>query len=343
MLNARILTGRNPLKTILRLDEIRRLVEVPRLIREIETGFVLYSEGQVNVPPVGFLHFDEPPGDVHIKYGAVVADEYYVLKMASAFYDNPEQGLPISDGLILVFSQKTGELKLILLDECWLTDMRTAAAGAVAAKHLAARKVHSIGIVGTGTQARLQLELLQGVVDCNSCFVWGRDPRKVQMMIKDLQEKDSFRKRGLVISAVDRLDDLVSRCNLIVTTTSSKTPLIRADNVQKGTHITAMGSDDHGKQELESRLLGKADVVVADSIAQCIDHGECFAAIRDKQINERSILELGKVIKNPEIGRTREDQITIADLTGVAIQDIQIAKMVARALVATDKQGSGPD
>lgn len=125
-----------PMTTVLKLDAIKRLIDIPQLISEIEAGFVLYSEGRVNVPPVGFLHFDEPPGDVHIKYGFVTGDEYYVLKMASGFYNNPALGLPTGDGLLLVFSQKTGELKLILLDECWLTDMRTAAAGAVAAKYL---------------------------------------------------------------------------------------------------------------------------------------------------------------------------------------------------------------
>jgi len=135
--------------TVLQLDEIKRLVDIPQVIREMETGFVLYSEGQVEVPPVGFLHFEKPPGDVHIKYGFVSGDEYYVLKMASGFYNNADLGLPISDGLLLVFSQKTGELKLILLDKCWLTDVRTAAAGAVAAKHLAPKDIHRIGIVGT--------------------------------------------------------------------------------------------------------------------------------------------------------------------------------------------------
>ena len=119
---------------------------------------------------------------------------------------------------------------------------------------------------------------------------------------------------------------------LIVTTTSARSPLILADQVQKGTHITAMGSDDHGKQELEAELLAKADLVVADSVSQCVDHGECFVAVQGKQIEEDSILELGNVIKNPVIGRTSEDQITVVDLTGVAIQDIQIAKMVDRAL-----------
>ena len=321
-----------PVATVLELDEIKRLLDTTQLIEEIETGFVLYSEGKVNVPPVGFLHFDDPPGDVHIKYGFVSGDDYYVLKMASGFYNNSELDLPVADGVILVFSQKTGELKLILLDKCWLTDMRTAAAGAVAAKHLAPKTIHDIGIVGTGVQARMQLEMLRTVVDCQSCFIWGRDSTKVQGMLDDLRASESIQAWGLDIQAAETLDDLVSDCNLIVTTTSARNPLIRGDQVRKGTHITAMGSDDDGKQELEAALLAKADRVVADSISQCSQYGECLHAIQGGLIEEGSILELGQVIKNPAIGRTSEDQITIVDLTGVAIQDIQIAKMVDRAL-----------
>lgn len=323
--------------TVLQLDEIKRLIDVPQLIREIEAGFVLYSEGQVIVPPVGFLHFDKPPGDVHIKYGFVSGDEYYVLKMASGFYNNRELGLPISDGLLLVFSQKTGELKLILLDKCWLTDMRTAAAGAVAAKHLAPRRINHIGIVGSGVQAGMQLEMLRDVVDCLSCFIWGRDSNKVQRLIDDLRSRESVRAWGLEIKATEALDDLVSQCNLIVTSTSAKSPLIRADQVQEGTHITAMGSDDRGKQELEAEVLARADLVVADSVSQCVDHGECLRAVQGGHLEKGSILELGQVIKNPEIGRTSENQITVVDLTGVAIQDIQIAKMIDRALMEDKK------
>ena len=317
---------------VLELDEIKRFIDPGQLVREIEIGFVLYSEGRVVVPPVGFLHFEQPPGDVHIKYGFVTGDDFYVLKMASGFYDNPERDLPVSDGLLLVFSQKTGQLEMILLDKCWLTDMRTAAAGAVAAKHLAASDIHHIGIVGTGVQARMQLEMLSGVIDCQSCLVWGRDTDKAQRMIEDLQAGEVVQAWGLDLEVVTDIDELVGQCNLIVTTTSAREPLIRADQVRKGTHITAMGSDDHGKQELEAEVLARADRVVADSVSQCVDHGECFHAVQADQIEEGSILELGNVIKNPKIGRTSEDQITVVDLTGVAIQDIQIAKMVEQAV-----------
>ena len=316
--------------TVLKLDEIKNLLDIPQLIRDIEAGFVLYSEGRVKVPPVGFLHFDDPPGDVHIKYGFVSGDDYYVLKMASGFYNNPDLGLPASNGLVLLFSQKTGELKLIILDECWLTDIRTAAAGAVAAKHLAPRTITHIGIVGTGVQAGLQLEILRHVVDCNRCIIWGRNPEKAQALINELQSRDAFSGWQLQFQATQDMEFLTSQCELIVTTTSAKEPLIKAEQVKKGTHITAIGADDHGKQELDAEILARADILVADSVSQCVDHGECFHAVNNNLIEKNKILELGHVIKNPYMGRTNDDQISIVDLTGVAIQDIQAAKMVNR-------------
>ena len=220
---------------VLELEEIKRQISVPDLIQATEDGFVLYSDGKVVVPPVGFLNFEDPPGDVHIKYGYVKGDDVYVLKIASGFYENAKLGVPFADGVLLVFSQKTGHIQVVLHDQCWLTDMRTAAAGAVAARHLAPSAVKAIGIVGTGTQARMQLELLEGVVDCDQCYVWGRDAGKVTAMIEELNANDTIRKWGLNIDAAPDIDDLCAKCNLIVTTTSAREALINADQVQPGT------------------------------------------------------------------------------------------------------------
>lgn len=319
------------MKALLTLDEIQRFVDIPQLILAIEQGFLSYSEGHSEVPPVGFLHFDEPPGDVHVKYGYIHGGEYYVLKVASAFYNNAEGNHPVNDGIVLVFSSQSGAIEFVLQDEGWLTDIRTAAAGAVAAKHLANSTIDTIGIIGTGVQARLQLELLRDVVNCQKCLVWGRSSTKAQQMIDELYQNPVIQDWGIEIMLADNSDSLVSQSRLIITTTSARTPLIFADKVQKGTHITAMGSDDDGKQELVSDLLAKADRVIADSISQCIDHGECHSAIRDKQIEESAVFELGDVIKNPAKARTQENQITIADLTGVAVQDIVVANMVAKS------------
>ncbi len=315
---------------ILGLSQIKELIDVPELITELEEGYALYAEGKVEVPPVGFLHFEDPPGDVHIKYGYIKGDRVYVLKMASGFH-NPELGITVSDGLLLVFSQQTGKLESILLDECYLTDVRTAVGGAVAAKHLAPREVTGIGIVGTGVQARMQLQMLQHTVDCDRVIVWGRNPERVDRLVADIRQEATFWPTEFELTGTTDMDYLTSNSNLIVTTTAAKAPLIHAEQIRPGTHITAMGSDDDGKQELDARLLQKADLVVADSRSQCLAYGEISHAVKQRLIEESDILELGEVIRDPALARTGEEQITVADQTGVAVQDIQIAKMVSRA------------
>ena len=149
------------------------------LMAAIEAGFVAYSQERAIVPPVGELLLADPPGEVHIKYGYIKDEEYYVIKIASGFYDNPGLGLPSSNGLMLLFSQKTGQLVSTFLDEGLLTDIRTAVAGAIAAKYLGPREVGCIGIVGTGMQARLQLQHLRAVTECRQVLVWGRDQAKL--------------------------------------------------------------------------------------------------------------------------------------------------------------------
>lgn len=291
------------------------------LIQIIEDGFVSYSKGNVIVPPVGHLPFTRPPGDLHIKYGYIKDDDYYVVKLASGFYENPKIGLSSSNGLMLIFSQKTGELLSILLDEGHLTDIRTALAGAVVAKHLAPKNINAIGIVGTGIQARLQLQFLKSILDCREVIVWGRSDEKLNDY-KKAQSLSDFN----IIPTRD-LSELTQRCNFIVTTTPSTSPLLLSDEIQSGTHITAVGADTPGKQELEATLFGKASIIVADSKSQCIDHGDLFHAIQNNRISENQIIELGALIVKGS-SRKNDTEITIADLTGVAIQDIQIAKYI---------------
>jgi ornithine cyclodeaminase len=317
---------------IVSLDQIKKSLNFSDLITDLEHGYKMYSDGNVEVPPVGFLHFDDPPGDVHLKYGYIKNDDIYVVKIASGFYNNHELGISSSDGLILVFSQKTGVLQSILLDECYLTDIRTAVGGAVVAKYLAPSKVSKIGIVGTGVQARLQLQMLQYVVDCNQFVIWGRNQEKIDLLIKDVKSQVGFWPNEFEIEGTTDMNYLTAQCNLIVTTTGATAPLIDADQISLGTHITAMGSDDFGKMELDAKLLQKADLLVADSISQCVHHGEMLQGIKNNYIKEEDILELGNVISNPKLGRTDDKQITIADQTGVAVQDIQIAKMVNKLM-----------
>ena len=307
------------------LKEIKEALVGLNIVPAIEDGFVQYSNGNVVVPPVGELIFDDPPGDVHIKYGYIKNDDIYVIKIASGFFNNAALGLPSSQGMMLAYSQKTGAPVAILHDEAHLTNIRTAAAGAVVAKYLAPDNVECIGIIGTGTQARLQLEYLSGIVDCKHVKVWGRHVDHTDAYCAEMN------KQGYSVSSTD-LESLTKACNLIVTTTPSTEPLIASDWVQPGTHITAMGSDTPGKQELDTEILNRADRVVADSIAQCIERGEIAKALEAGVLVEDEVVELGHVISGKAEGRTRADQLTVADLTGVAVQDIQITKAVFNSL-----------
>jgi len=292
----------------------------------IEEGFIAYSEGKVVVPPVGELVFDDPPGDVHIKYGYIKNGDYFVIKVASGFYDNVKLGLPPADGLMLVFSQKTAQLECILLDECHLTNVRTAAAGAVVAKYLAPKNVERIGVFGAGVQGKMQVEALLPVVDCRDVIVWGTGEEELESY------REAMSGHELEIQTTMTSDEIAATCNLIVTATPSHIPLLRAEQIREGTHITAMGSDTREKNELEPAILRKADLVVADSIEQCRVRGEIYHALTAGVLQEGDVLELGKIIVDPALQRTADSQITIADLTGVAVQDIQISKAVYQIL-----------
>ena len=307
-------------------QKIKELVTDLDLLPMIERGFVAYSSGHSVVPPVGELQLDK--GEVHIKYGFIKEQPYYVIKIASGFYGNNELNLPSSNGCMLVFCQNTGQLRAVLLDEGYLTDVRTAVAGAVAAKYLAPTEVNRIGIVGTGIQAEKQLEWLSKVVDCRNVLVWGRSRENAEKFVAGVRGEAFAREHGFQIELASDTRQLQRMCNLIVTTTPATEPLLSIEDLQPGTHITAVGSDTPDKQELDCNILAQADVVVADSRSQCQIRGEISQALRAGKLNADSIVELGSVISGDEVGRSNDQQITVADLTGVAVQDIQIASAV---------------
>lgn len=313
-------------------DQIKQTVDKIDITEQLEAGFIAYSRNRVVVPPVGELVFDQPPGDTHIKYGYIKDDDYFVIKIASGFYENYKLNLPSSSGLMLLFSQKSGMLESVLIDEGYLTNVRTAIAGQIVAKYMAPKVVSGIGVFGTGIQGRMQVKYLKSVTDCNRIVAWGRAN----------SDFDSYRSEmeslGYEVKTTTEAGVVTRQCNLIITATPSREPLIQANQVMPGTHITAMGSDTAEKQELDSKILGKADIVVADSIEQCITRGEIHRALKAGELDKADLIELGDVIAKPELGRGSADQLTVADLTGVAVQDIQITKAVYQAILAATDQ-----
>ncbi|MHA2293818.1 MAG: ornithine cyclodeaminase family protein [Candidatus Hodarchaeales archaeon] len=313
---------------LVNLSEIKEIIKEIDPIKEIEEGFIAYSQGKVIVPPVGEMIFQDPPGDVHIKYGFIKNNDYFVIKIASGFYDNLKLGLPSSNGLMLLFSQKTGELICILHDEGYLTNVRTAAAGAVAAKYLAPSNVHRIGIFGSGTQGRMQLEYLQQITECKDAIVWGRNSRNLELYKRDMEHL------GFNIETTEESKDITSSCNLIVTCTPSTKPLIYSNQIRKGIHITAVGSDTPDKLEIDPKILKTADRVIVDSISQVLERGESYHAMKNGLMKKDDLIEIGEMITNKVLQRTSDDEVTVADLTGVAVQDIQISKAVWSAIIS---------
>ncbi|MHA2306000.1 MAG: ornithine cyclodeaminase family protein, partial [Candidatus Hodarchaeales archaeon] len=273
---------------------------------------------------VGEMIFDDPnyPGDCHIKYGFIKGDKYYAIKIAQGFYNNPKLGLPSINGLNILFNQKNGIIECILLDEGYLTNIRTACAGAIAAKYMAPETVNRIGIFGTGIQGKLQLRYLKYVTNCRKVTIWGRSEESLNKYREEMVDS------GFDIQTTLNVEDITNTCNLIVTCTPSKDPLIKVNQIQKGTHITALGSDTPEKQELDSEILHKADRVISDSISQAESRGECYHAMKNGKITKEELIELGTMISNKKYQRSSNDEITVVDLTGVAVQDIQISKAV---------------
>jgi ornithine cyclodeaminase len=304
--------------------EIEAVLTNLDLMPLIEAGFAAYSAGHCNVPPVGELVMDK--GEVHIKYGCITGDSHYVIKIASGFYGNPALGLPSGNGLMLVFSQATGALETVLLDEGHLTDVRTAVAGAIAAKYLAPSNIERIGIIGTGVQARLQLEHLQPVVSCRNVVVFGRTPERRDAFRRDMEAK------GYSVETSDDPAEVAARCRLIVTTTAATAPLLWSGDVRPGTHISAIGSDTPHKQELDTAILTRATRVVVDSIPQCRLRGEASRALAAGAIAEAKLEEIGNIVLGHSPRRATADEITVFDATGVAVQDIQIAKALTGAM-----------
>jgi len=255
----------------------------------------------------------------------VRGDQVFVVKLATGFFNNPKLGLPPFSGCMLVLCAMTGKVLHILLEEGELTNHRTAAAGAVVARHLAPQRIEVIGICGSGVQARLQADYLRRVTQCRALVLWARDPERAALAVRDIA------RLGYNARLAASPEEVASSAQLIVTTTAAHEPYLLARCIKSGTHITAMGSDTPEKNEIDPAILARANLVVADSIPQCLLRGEIRAAIAAGALRPEDVVELGNVIAGAARRRSSDD-ITVADLTGVAVQDI----MIAKAVVARD-------
>lgn len=311
------------------LDEasVRALIGPTQALVVVADAFAELARGRATLPGVIQLDLPQSRGEVHVKGAHLHRSPFYSIKVAAGFYDNPRLGLPVGSGLVLVFDANTGAPSAILLDNGYLTELRTGAAGALAARHLARAQVDTIGFVGCGGQARYQLEALLEVRQPRRVRVWGRSRERAEACAREMTERFA-----VSAAAVSTAREAVVDSDIVVTVTPSREPLVRGEWLRPGTHVTAVGADGPDKRELDAAVLARADKVVVDSLDQCLRFGELHHAVAAGVLApERVWAELGELAAGIKPGRTSDAEITVADLTGVGVQDAAVAAFVADA------------
>lgn len=300
---------------ILELPEIRRTLVYSDIIGLMRDALIAYSRGECETPMPMHLDIPAEQAEVHMKSSYRRGGRYFALKLASTFPANVQRGLSTGNGMILLASAQTGEPVALLADAGHLTDVRTAAVSAMLARELG-REDRTLGIVGTGVQARLQAQLHAAILPLEQLWIAGRHPARTLACRRDLQTLLPHVRVNIAASPAE----IARRTRLIVTATASRAPLLDARDVQPGTHISAVGSDGPGKQELDPEILRGAAFLLADSRRQCEKLGELQHAPGEWH----RAREIGSFCQSPEpVGPT---SVTVADFTGLGVEDLYIAE-----------------
>ena len=317
--------------TILTETDLRALVPLDLAVVDcVEDAFRALATKPVAMPPILRLDIPEHRGEVDVKTAYVPGIDHFAIKISPGFFGNPEIGLPSTNGMMVVLSAKTGLVQALLLDNGYLTDVRTAAAGAVAARHLSRKDAATAAILGAGMQAEMQAVALSLVRSIRQFRIWAREPAKAAALC------DRLHQRGLAAAPAMTVDEATSGADVIVTTTPATRPILH--DAAPGQHVTAMGSDAEHKNEVAAALVARA-TYFADRLSQTRVLGELHHAIAAGAVPaDRSFPELGQVIAGLAPGRSDPAQITLADLTGTGIQDTAIA---ALAVVRARAAGAG--
>src|SRR6056297_4273638 len=270
---------------ILKEDELKSIVKLDEsVIKAIETGFSELQKGNATVPPIMMIPVPEKTGEVDVKSAYIKGIKRLAIKVASGFFENNKLGLPSASGQMLVLSSETGYLDGVLLDNGYLTQVRTGAAGAVAAKFLASENASNAGVIGSGTQARYQMRALSLVRNIKTIRMFSLDSDEV----RDTYVKEMSEELGIKVIKAGSAEEVVRESDVVVTTTPARKGYINAEWLHPGLHITAMGSDTEEKQELESAVLGKADILACDLKSQVFRLGEMRSGLKEGVISEAS-------------------------------------------------------
>jgi len=295
--------------------EIQRRLDYTEVIELMRAALIAQSRGQCDTPMPMHLEIAPERGEVHMKSSYRAGGKYFALKTATSFPNNRGRGLPVGSGMMLLSSAETGQPVAMLEDRGHLTDVRTAAVSAMVSQALG-RTDSSLGILGTGIQARLQVQLHAQILDLKTVYVWGRTPDRVAAYCDDIQQSLD----GIRVESVSSPGELAAKTKLIVTVTAARTPLLACSDVRPGTHVSAVGADSVGKQELDAEILRRSDLLLVDSQMQCEKLGELQHAL-DQQ---KRALEIGRFLESGE--SANHDAITVCDLTGLGVEDLYIAE-----------------
>ncbi len=296
---------------ILELPEIRSVLDYRDIIGQMRGALIAHSRGECDTPMPMHLGIPEVEGEVHIKSSYRRGGKYFALKIASTFPHN----VPSGNGMMLLSSAETGTPVAYLADAGHLTDVRTAAVAAMAARELGRRDI-TLGILGTGIQARLQAEMHAEVLDLRTIWVWGRTPERLEACCNDLRRM----LLNIEIRAAVSPGEVAQYSRLIVTATASRQPLLENGDIQPGTLISAVGSDSPGKQELDPQILRRASLLLADSRRQCEKLGELQHAPGEWG----RAVEIGEFCQNGSAPRPAN--VVVCDFTGLGVEDLYIAE-----------------
>lgn len=310
--------------------ELRELIHEDESFRAAELAFRALAEGRVVQPPPMSFDFAETSGEVHVKGAAIAGSPIFAVKIASGFYRNPERDLPSSSGLVLVLDQTTGFPLALFQDNAYLTEMRTAGAGALAATLLAHDPIDKMAVIGSGAQARYQLRAITRVRDVKNVVAWSPARERRELYCREMEEQ-----LGVSCTPAETIADALGDASLVLTVTTARSPVVHRADISSRATVLAVGSDGPNKQELDPTILAGAAKVVVDRTSQCVRLGELHHAVELGLMRENDVYaELGDIVIGAKSGR-EADELIVCDLTGVGAQDAAIAELAWRSLEPT--------
>ncbi len=317
---------------------IRKAVGPEVALTSVDTAFRTLARGQASVPPPLNVEFPEVHGEIHVKGAHLNDSSSFVFKVATGFYGNIQFGMPTGAGFVMVFDSETGFPRAILQDNGYLTDARTAAAGALAVDQLAPHRPLRVGVLGAGIQARMQVEYAARVRKIEAIQVWSRSGPHATDYVRKMSEA-----LEIPVKSMASVQEAAEGVDLLITATPSRTPLVLAEWITRGTTVVAVGSDGPDKMELDPALLASADKVVTDLTAQCLNLGELHHAVEAGLMSADDVhAELGQILEEQRPGREADDETIVCDLTGVGAQDAAIGEAAYYALTGTEPEPRDP-